>query len=96
MTWLKGLQRSIGANIIQLKQGGPKVLHEIPDGLRSPHSHVKRHCFRRIEHIYRETNFSNNKQKDVIELGVRLWNHHKAGPAKLDGNTFHRRASFPI
>ena len=38
---LDGLQRSVGANRIQLKQGSPKAHHEIPFGLESPHRHVK-------------------------------------------------------
>ena len=40
--------------------------------------------------------FSDNRRKDVTKFVARQWNHERAGPAKLDGNTLHRRASFPV
>ena len=53
-------------------------------------------CFLLIDHIYRVTNFSDKARTKVIELGGRWWNHDKAGPTRLDGNTLHKRASLPL
>ena len=53
-------------------------------------------CFLLIEHIYWVTNFSDNARKEVIVLGRRRWNQYIVGLTRLDGNTFHRRASFPF
>ena len=46
--------------------------------------------------MYYETYFLDKWRKDVTEFGAKRWNQDKAGPAKLEGNTLHSRALFPI
>ena len=51
--------------------------------------------FFRTEHKYWEMNAADNSMNEFMGPLGSLWNHARAGPFSLAGNTLHRRRSFP-
>ena len=51
--------------------------------------------FWRTEHKYWETKVAHNLLSEFMDSLGSLWNHARAGPFRLAGNTLHKRRSFP-